>query len=103
MTFLQAMLELWKQKPAGTPLKVGVVLGELIPHANLPQMLFDDDRRRVDLASAMDRINSRFGSDTLYFGGMHGATEQAPTRIAFTHIPTFEHESEMETPTNRRG
>ncbi|MDA0833290.1 MAG: DNA polymerase [Planctomycetota bacterium] len=90
LTLLRTMLELWEQRPPQTAVKVGVVLGDLIHHTRIPQLLFDDDRRRNDLASTMDRINSRFGADSLYFGGMHGAAEQAPTRISFTHIPTFE-------------
>ena len=35
----------------------------------------------------MDSINAKYGSQTLYFGGMHFARSSAPTRIAFQSIP----------------
>jgi hypothetical protein len=36
---------------------------------------------------AMDAINLKFGTDKVYFGGIHGVKQAAPTRIAFTSIP----------------
>jgi hypothetical protein len=39
------------------------------------------------LADYMDRIDAKYGHHTIYFGGMWGATEAAPTRISFTQIP----------------
>jgi DNA polymerase-4 len=37
----------------------------------------------------MDALNIKYGTQTLYFAGMHVAKAAAPTRIAFTAIPTL--------------
>ena len=42
------------------------------------------------LADGMDRIDARYGQHTIYFSGMWGAEETAPTRISFTQIPAME-------------
>jgi DNA polymerase IV len=42
----------------------------------------------------MDAINERVGPNSVYFASMHEAREQAPMRIAFTHIPDITAESE---------
>lgn len=87
LTLLQAASDLWEQCPEGTPLKVGVVFSNLRHERNVARSLFDNDRRRVVLSQTMDRINERQDFNGIYFGKMHAAREQAPTRIAFNHIP----------------
>jgi len=39
------------------------------------------------LFDAVDHLNKVFGKNTVYLGGAHGATKDAPMRIAFTRIP----------------
>ena len=87
LTLIQAVNQLWQKKPPGKPLKVGVVLQDLVAVKNAPGSLLTEDRRNLELSRAMDQVNQRFGSDRLYFGGMHHMADCAPTRIAFTHIP----------------
>jgi hypothetical protein len=51
------------------------------------------DRRemaRERLHHAVDTLNQTFGIGSVYFGGVHGVTENAPMRISFTRIPTPE-------------
>lgn len=87
---LHILLELWRKRPAGKPLKVGVVFGELIELAKLPPQLYGRDRRLLALSQAMDRLNEKFGVQAAYFGGIHGVLDRAPTRIAFNRIPELE-------------
>jgi DNA polymerase-4 len=87
LTLLRALGPLWERKPRGTPLRVGVVLGHLLPDRSTAPALFTEDRRLHALADAMDRLNQRFGAHTVYFAGMWNATDQAPTKIAFTRVP----------------
>ncbi len=87
LTFLRAANELWERKPGGRPLKVGIVLGDLVAEKNTAGWLYDGDRQQHDLARAMDRVNQRFGAHAVYFGGMYDMQDRAPTRIAFTQIP----------------
>jgi DNA polymerase-4 len=78
---------LWRRRPPGKLLKVGVVLGDLVHERNRTPSLFEPDRKRVELAKAMDGISRRFGLAGAHFAGMHGLENQYTTRIAFTQIP----------------
>ncbi|HSG30075.1 MAG TPA: DNA polymerase [Thermodesulfobacteriota bacterium] len=87
-TIIQAFLKMWPERPKGkTPLRVSVVLSDLIPTADTSLPLFSDDGRKIKLAETMDKINERYGLDCVYFGTMHTAKESAPMRISFTSIP----------------
>lgn len=87
LTFIQAGHELWKRRPPGRLLKIGMVLNDLVPARNAAFSLYEEDRQRQDLSVVMDDVNRRFGGNSVYFGGMHHLQDQAPTRIAFTNIP----------------
>ena len=92
---LRVFEELWLQRPTGgIPLKVGVVLWDLENNANTSLPLFAEDRRNLRATLAMDAINESIGPNSIYFASMHEAREQAPMRIAFTHIPDITAESE---------
>jgi DNA polymerase IV len=39
------------------------------------------------LNKALDILNLKYGKNTVYFAGAHGALKDAPMRIAFNHIP----------------
>ncbi len=94
-TMLRAFEAVWSRRPtSGVPLKVGVVLFDLATNSNTPIPLFAEDRQNVRVAHAIDRINERLGSNSVYFASMHAGRHQAPMRIAFTHIPDIVAESE---------
>jgi len=42
------------------------------------------------LCKIMDSVNAKYGSNTLYLGGLHDVRNAAPTRIAFSSIPEFD-------------
>jgi DNA polymerase-4 len=86
LTILEALQSLWKQHPPGKPLAVGVTLFDLVP-GHLHNLSLFEDPKRAKLAKAMDMINFKYGTDTVYFGGIHEVKSAAPTRIAFTSIP----------------
>lgn len=46
------------------------------------------------LDAAGDKLNMRYGKNTVYFGGAHNALNNAPMRIAFNHIPDLHVESD---------
>lgn len=90
LTLLENLEAVWKGKPREiVPMKVTVALGGLI-HDSERSFSFFDSPKRVKLAAAMDKINAKFGSGTLYFGGVHDIKAAAPTRIAFQSIPDLE-------------
>jgi len=76
------MLRLWRDAPVGDVLQVGVRLEGLEPvDAQLP--LFPGERSRRSLMRAIDTINLRGGSDTVYIAAMHNERKTAPRRIPF--------------------
>ena len=87
LTFLREITPLWARRPPGAPLKVGVVLADLVNGKNRTPSLFEPDHKSLSLAQALDGINRRFGLAGAYSGGMHGLETQYTTRIAFNRIP----------------
>jgi DNA polymerase-4 len=88
LTMLEALQALWQQRPAaaGRPFGVGTTLYNLVP-AYLHNLSLFENPKRAKLMQAMDAINMKFGTDKVYFGGIHQVKHAAPTRIAFTSIP----------------
>ena len=91
-TMIEIFLRHWPAHFSGVPYVVSMVLFKLTPNSGMTIPLFPDDRRRTSLAMAMDRINTRYGRNAVYFGEMHEVRDSAPTRIAFTQIPDFSRE-----------
>jgi DNA polymerase-4 len=90
MTLINIFQEAWKNCPEFRPVMVSVVLIDLIPEGMQNLTLFGEiqgEQRFNRLAQAMDAINAKYGSTTLYLGGIHDVRESAPPRIAFTSIP----------------
>jgi len=87
-SLIKALSDVWKERPRGlTPLSVAVVLSELSPINETSYSLFSNEFKQDKLATALDKINERYGMNSIYFGSMHDASESAPLRIAFTSIP----------------
>lgn len=87
LSLAETMAGLWRQRPSGRPLQVGVVLEGLVEGRLATIPLFPEERKRVRLSRAMDDINMRFGENAVYLAGIHHARQAAPMRIAFTSIP----------------
>ncbi len=90
MTLVNVFQEAWKKCPAFRPVMVSVVLIDLVPEDMQNLTLFGEmhgEQRFHRLAQAMDAINAKYGSTTLYLGGIHDVRKSAPPRIAFTSIP----------------
>ncbi|MHB8304301.1 MAG: Y-family DNA polymerase [Acidobacteriaceae bacterium] len=93
-TLIEGLQKLWSMRPVGAmyekPFLVSVTLLDLVPDALHTLSLFsnlDREASRGQLASAMDQLNRKYGTDTLYFASMHLARAAAPTRIAFQSVP----------------
>jgi DNA polymerase IV len=93
-TLLEGLQRLWSQSPAGQgqkkPFFVGITLGNLIPDQLHTLSLFsglEEEARRTRLSTTMDRVNYKYGTNTLCFASMLPAGTAAPTRIAFSSIP----------------
>jgi DNA polymerase-4 len=90
LTLVEFASALWTDEFPAAPIRVSVVLGDLIPTRCVARPLFVEDRELSTLAQTMDRVNRRYGAHAVYFGGMHGCTETAGTAIAFNQIPDLD-------------
>ena len=104
-TLTHALTQLWARRPKDTlrrtPLKVDIRLHHLLDLRGHTPDLFEQkqEESRGRLLTAVDTLNKTFGKNSVYFGGAHGATQDAPMRIAFTRIP----EPEIEEIDTRKG
>ena len=88
-TLLSVAAQTWDDTPPqGKPLKVSITLFDLTPASCVPQHLFTKERSRTELSHIVDKINSRFGNGCMYYASLTDARGTAPSRIAFTQIPT---------------
>lgn len=88
LTMIEAFSEMWQERPrGGKPLRVSVTFTELTPSGETSFPLFPNELKRDKVASALDKINERYGMNSIYYGSMHRASESAPLRISFTSIP----------------
>lgn len=69
------------------PLAVSVTLHRLQRRDESTGSLFVDETKTRAVNGVLDRINLRYGGNTLYFGGMQSALEAAPMRIPFSTVP----------------
>ena len=90
MTLVNVFQEAWEDCPKRRPVMVSVALLDLIPENMRNMTLFDEmyGAGKFDrLAQVMDSVNAKYGSTTLYLGGIHKVRDAAPPRIAFKSIP----------------
>ncbi|WP_438482360.1 DNA polymerase Y family protein [Oleiharenicola lentus] len=89
----QALNQLWMRRPKKferhKPVRIGVQLTGLIDLKMHTPDLFEQQAEQAHdkLFKAVDHLNKVLGKNSVYFGGAHGATKDAPMRIAFTRIP----------------
>ncbi|HEY5084405.1 MAG TPA: hypothetical protein VII48_07790, partial [Rhizomicrobium sp.] len=95
-TLIEGLQKLWSMRPTGEiynkPFLVSVTLIDLVPDALHTLSLFsglEEEVERGQLATTMDHLNQKYGTETLYFASMHLARAAAPTRIAFQSIPAL--------------
>lgn len=96
LRFNPVLAALWHRRPPDPApiLKVGVTLLDLVERDKVTRDLFDPDDHHAGLNTVLDRINQRYGPNTLYFGGAHKGRGAAPMRIAFSHVPELQVESD---------
>jgi len=93
MTLVNVFQEAWKDCPKRRPVMVSVALLDLLPENMRNLTLFDEmyGAEKFDrLANTMDTIHAKYGSTTLYLGGIHDVRTAAPPRIAFKSIPDMD-------------
>lgn len=89
LLLINALTTIWKRKPVikDTPFKVDITLFKLSEAKASRPTLFALSKSSLALNAALDKLNSKYSKQTVYFGGAHVALDSAPMRIAFNHIP----------------
>ena len=90
ITLVNIFQQAWQDCPKSRPVMVGVTLVDLMPEEMQNFTLFGDiygEGKFNRIAQVMDSVNEKYGSTTLYLGGIHHVRETAPPRIAFSSIP----------------
>jgi DNA polymerase-4 len=91
ITLQQHLAPLWEGSPAQKPSGLCVFLFDLTPQPEVTNLFTPrTETRREAAAQAMDRIQQRFGRNAVYLASIHGAQEEAPTRISFGPPPPLE-------------
>ena len=87
-TMIEAFMSVWNDRPRSRkPLRVSVAFTDLVPAGESTLPLLPAERKRDNVAAALDSINDKFGTNSIYYGSMHAAPDSAPLRISFTSIP----------------
>jgi len=71
------------------PLKIAISVFNLNQINGHQLSIFENNNKTNSLFSAIDKINDRFGIQTVYLGSSAGALKAAPDRISFG-VPKFE-------------
>ncbi len=84
---LKQINSMYKTAPRKKPIKVSIVLSDFVSEQEFQLSLFGNNPKAQKAFQAVDKINARYGKDTIYVGSLHEKLGSAPTRIAFQRIP----------------
>jgi DNA polymerase IV len=93
ITLTDSVETLWQQYPThqDPPTAIGISFSGLVHAQEVAQDLFavKPSTAQQKLNAALDKLNLKYGKNTVYLGGAHEALKDAPMRIAFNHIPNL--------------
>ncbi|MEK6628487.1 MAG: DNA polymerase [Bdellovibrionota bacterium] len=72
------------------PLKVAIALSDLMSGPS--QLSLFDNPKKNSINHALDSINTKYGSNTLFLASTKEVLSSAKTRISFNHIPKLDEE-----------
>lgn len=89
-TMLDAVSRMWADIPPGTPILVSVTLHDLVAPTSQTLPLFREEAKKADLSKAMDKVNAKFGANTVYPANIHNTRRHGAGGIAFNYVPNLE-------------
>ncbi|MEQ1722165.1 MAG: hypothetical protein ABL930_03255 [Pseudobdellovibrio sp.] len=90
--FTKQLKNLWTIEKHRKPMKVAIGIAGLTHGAS--QLSLFDDPKATNINHALDTINNRFGSNTLFMANTKDVLSSAKTRISFSHVPSLTDEFE---------
>lgn len=104
VTMTERLLELWEGRSYEGPLNVGVVFSGLLQPEQVTPSLFDDTIGRAKLSDAVDKMNSKFGKNSIFLASLEKVRNNADEKIAFNKTWLFsEGKGDNEWPDTFRG
>jgi DNA polymerase-4 len=89
VTFNDEFLRIWQGRDFVKPRTVGVVFYDLAVSEQVTPSLFDTAAIRADLNRAVDRVNQKFGKNSIYLAGMDRTKDRGSEKIAFNKTWLF--------------
>jgi DNA polymerase-4 len=84
---MKQLQELWKFNPSAPPFKVSIVLTEL-EEEGLQLSFFDQENSRREKAYQIaDRLNEKFGKNTIFVSNLSEMKDKPTGGIAFSRVP----------------
>ena len=90
ITLNEFFLRAWETRDFTQPRKVGVTFTNLRKAEHVTPSLFDPHYDRMLLNRAVDKVNQKFGKNTIYLAGMVHARDAADEKIAFNKTWLFQ-------------
>jgi DNA polymerase-4 len=94
LTIVRLFESMWSTRPWASResewrpfAKVAITLSGLTALENVTPLLFQETKPLTPLSRTMDRINSRWGRNTVYLGSIHNCRHEMEDKIAFGRIP----------------
>ena len=104
VTITERILDLWNARDFCDPLSVGVVFSGLRPPEQVTPSLFDDTVGRAKLSNAVDKMNQKFGKNSIFLASLEKVRNNADEKIAFNKTWLFsEGKGDNEWPDTFRG
>ncbi len=89
VTMTEYLLRAWEGRDFVGPKMVGVTFYDLSSEEQVTPSLFDPTLDRAHFSQAVDKVNSKFGKNSVYLGSLEHAKDSAPERIAFNKTWLF--------------
>lgn len=83
ITVTKQLLRLWQEADYSRPKAVGVVFTELQKREAVTPSLFEDTVPLAEVSREIDRMNARFGKNSIYLASLSKAKDTASEKIAF--------------------
>jgi DNA polymerase-4 len=90
LKFIDILQEAWPGCPIENPMQVAVTFTELTEAIDTTPSMFDMDNYRSELSKVVDKINDKFGRNSILPAGLLKHQKAAEERIAFQKTELFD-------------
>lgn len=104
ITVTERILEMWESRNFSEPIRAGVVFYGLLQPQQVTPSLFDDTIALSKLSGAVDKMNQKFGKNSVFLASLDRVKDKADEKIAFNKTWLFsEGKDDNEWPDTFRG